>query len=94
MRTTNAQERFNVEIRRRTSVVRIFPNEVSASRLITTLAMEISEDRGDGRYLDISLLEECAPLGEEMASAVWKMTEDIQLGGAGAAPKGRGQQHN
>lgn len=38
MRTTNMLERYNQEIKRRTKVVRIFPNEEAALRLITALA--------------------------------------------------------
>jgi len=73
MRTTNAMERFNEEIRRRTRVVRIFPSEASALRLIATLAMEQSED-WNRRYLDMSLLEEWSPLDDELSRGVMKMT--------------------
>jgi len=73
MRTTNALERFNEEIRRRTRVVRIFPNEASALRLIATLAMEQSED-WDRRYLDMSLLEEWSPLDDELSRGIMKIT--------------------
>ena len=76
-RTTNALERLNEEIRRRTRVARIFPNEASCLRLIATLAMEQSEDWGERRYLDMSLLEEWAPLDDEFSRAVLKMTEGI-----------------
>ena len=76
IRTTNALERLNQEIKRRTRVVRIFPNSASALRLIATLAMEQSED-WDRRYLDMSLLEEWSVLDDEMASAVLKMTERL-----------------
>jgi putative transposase len=44
IRTTNSLERVNKEIRRRTRVVGIFPNEVSCLRLISAILMEISED--------------------------------------------------
>jgi len=44
IRTTNALERINREIRRRTRVVSIFPNEASCLRLVTALLMEISEE--------------------------------------------------
>jgi len=37
MRTTNMLERFNEEIKRRTRVVRIFPNEQSCIRLVSAL---------------------------------------------------------
>ena len=91
IRTTNALERLNEEIRRRTRVVRIFPNEASALRLIATLAMEKSEE-WDRRYLDMSLLSEWAMLDDELARAVWKMTEGLELTGAGAGATGRSQQ--
>lgn len=94
MRTTNALERFNGEIRRRTRVVRIFPNEQSALRLIATLAMEQSEDWGDRRYLDMSHLEEWSALDDEMAREVLKMTEGVELTGAGAGPAGRSRQQD
>ena len=37
-------ERVSQEIRRRTRVVRIFPNEASCLRLASAILMEISED--------------------------------------------------
>ncbi|MEP6755804.1 MAG: transposase, partial [Chthonomonadales bacterium] len=43
LRTTNALERLNEEIRRRTRVARIFPNEASCLRLISAILMEKSE---------------------------------------------------
>jgi len=77
MRTTNALERFNEEIRRRTRVLRIFPNEHSCLRLIATLSMEQSEDWGERRYLDMSLLKEWSPLDDELSLGVLKMTEGL-----------------
>jgi transposase-like protein len=44
LRTTNGLERYHQEVRRRTRVVRIFPNRASCLRLTTALAMEQSED--------------------------------------------------
>ena len=44
IRTTNSLERINKEIRRRTRVVGVFPNEASCLRLISARLMEISED--------------------------------------------------
>lgn len=49
LRTSNLLERINQEIRRRTRVVRIFPNEASCLRLISAILMEISEDWQTGR---------------------------------------------
>ncbi len=59
IRTTNGLERFNQEIKRRTTVIRIFPNHDSAIRLIGALCMEQSEDWITGRqYLDMSLVNQ------------------------------------
>ena len=44
LRTTNLVERLNEEIRRRTRVARLFPNEASCLRLVSAILMEISED--------------------------------------------------
>jgi len=75
IRTTNSLERFNQEIKRRTSIIRIFPNRESALRLIGALCMEQSEEWQTGRqYLDMSLLENVnqeneAERRQEMAAA-------------------------
>jgi len=54
IRTTNGLERLNQELKRRTRVVRIFPNRASLLRLVTALALEQSEDWVSGRrYLDM-----------------------------------------
>jgi len=44
MRTTNAIERFNHELKGRTRVASLFPNEASLLRLISAFLCEISED--------------------------------------------------
>jgi putative transposase len=44
IRTTNSLERVNRELRRRTRVVGVFPNEASCLRLISAILMEISEE--------------------------------------------------
>jgi transposase-like protein len=49
LRTTNMLERFIEEIRRREKVVRIFPNERSAWRLVGALAAEQHEAWSTGR---------------------------------------------
>jgi len=44
LRTTNMLERINREIKRRTRVATLFPNEASALRLVSAVLMEISEE--------------------------------------------------
>ena len=59
IRTTNGQERLNQEIKRRSRVVRIFPNRQACLRLVTALCVEQSEEWETGRrYLDMGELEE------------------------------------
>jgi putative transposase len=59
IRTTNGLERLNQEIKRRTRVVRIFPNKESCLRLVTALAVEQSEEWITGRrYLELRELKE------------------------------------
>jgi len=55
LRTTNMAERLNEEVRRRERVIRIFPNEDSAVRLIGALLAEQHETWSTGkRYLDMA----------------------------------------
>jgi transposase-like protein len=49
LRTTNGLERLNQEIRRRTRVARLFPNEASCLRLVTAVVMEVSDEWETGR---------------------------------------------
>jgi transposase-like protein len=49
LRTTNGLERLNREIRRRSRIAAIFPNEASCLRLVTAVVMEISEEWVTGR---------------------------------------------
>jgi transposase-like protein len=52
-------ERLNEELKRRTHVVRIFPNSASCLRLTRALAVEIHEDWIEQhRYLNMELLRE------------------------------------
>lgn len=53
LRTTNAVEHDHAEVRRRTRVIRIFPNEDSFLRLATALAVERSDQWAARRYLTI-----------------------------------------
>lgn len=59
LKSTNLLERFNQELKRRTLVVRIFPNEASCLRLIRAVAAEQHEEWMEGsRYLNVDLLRE------------------------------------
>jgi transposase-like protein len=59
LRTTNMIERINQELKRRSKVVRIFPNAASCRRLFSALLKEWHEDWVDGRkYLDMEQLWE------------------------------------
>lgn len=59
MRSTNLLERVNEEIKRRTHIVRSFPNEAACLRLVRALTVEIHEDwQVSSRYLNMRLLEE------------------------------------
>lgn len=68
LRTTNMQERLNEEIRRRERVIRIFPNDESALRLIGALLAEHNEAWQERRYLDMDEFAEwaaaCVAAGE------------------------------
>ena len=56
LRTSNALERINQEIKRRTRVARVFPNETSLLRLITALLCETSEEWETGKiYLNMQI---------------------------------------
>ena len=44
LKSTNCLERLNEEVRRREKVIRIFPNENSALRLIGSILIDINED--------------------------------------------------
>lgn len=59
LKSTNVLERFNEEIKRRTYVVRIFPNAASCVRLVRALAVEQHEAWLEGtRYLNMEVLKE------------------------------------
>jgi len=58
MKSTNMQERLIQEVRRRERVIRIFPNEASAERLIGALLAEIHEEWQGRRYLDMDEFHE------------------------------------
>jgi transposase-like protein len=51
LRTSNLIERFNREIKRRSRVVRIFPNMDSCLRLVSAVLIEFNDDWSTGRRL-------------------------------------------
>jgi len=54
MRTSNSIERLNKEIKRRTRVATLFPNEESLLRLVSAVLAEISEEWETGKvYLNM-----------------------------------------
>jgi transposase-like protein len=55
LRTTNGQERLNKEIKRRTRVATLFPNEASLLRLASAVLSEISDEWETGKiYLNLN----------------------------------------
>ncbi len=70
LKSTNLIERLNQEIKRRTLLVRIFPNEESCLRLVRALAVEIHEEWVDeNRYLDMDLLREHLKTSAQLKAA-------------------------
>ncbi len=49
LRTTNSLERVNKEVKRRTRVATMFPNEASCLRLVAAVLMEISDEWQSGK---------------------------------------------
>jgi transposase-like protein len=68
-KSTNLLERFNQEIKRRTLVVRIFPDEASCLRLVRAVAAEQHEEWLEGsRYVNVEPLREPAQPGRKELS--------------------------
>ena len=62
-------ERLNHELKRRTHVIRIFPNEASCLRLIRALASETDDEWLDGAcYLSMEALREQSKIQMPMAA--------------------------
>ena len=65
MRTTNMLERLNKEIKRRTRVAGLFPNEASLLRLVGAMLMETTEEWETGkRYLNMDVENETTALDQ------------------------------
>ena len=69
LRTTHMQERLNEEVRRRERVIRIFPNEASALRLIGALLAEHHEAWQERKYLDMGAYHEWKAAAAERSGA-------------------------
>ncbi len=83
-RRGGSRERFNQEIKRRTRVVRIFPNRESCLRLVTALAIEQSEEWVTRRrYLEMREIEEylSARSGKWRGRCSWSDRGGTGLGG-------------
>ena len=69
MKSTNMLERLNQELKRRTHVVRIFPNAASCLRLVRALAVEAHENWLEAiRYLNMEHLREHKKLAVRLAA--------------------------
>ncbi len=69
LKSTNMLERLNEEIRRRTYVVRIFPNSLSCLRLVRALAVETNENWMEAnRYINMDDLREHKKLALRQAA--------------------------
>lgn len=75
LRTTNMQERLNQEIRRRERVIRIFPNDDSALRMIGALIIETNENWQDTRYFDMDEFYEWKDEQEKQKSNIVKLNQ-------------------
>ncbi len=77
LRTTNMQERLNGEIRRREKVIRIFPNDQAAWRLIGALLAEMNEQWQMRCYLDMDEFNDWKNDREADASNVHELTKMV-----------------
>ena len=69
LKSTNMLERLNEELKRRTHVIRIFPDERSCLRLVRALAIETHEEWLEtARYLDMEPLREQRKVKRAMAA--------------------------
>ena len=64
LHSTNPLERLNGEIKRRTEVVGIFPNEAAITRLIGAILLEQNDEWAVQRARYITL-ESSAPVGDD-----------------------------
>jgi putative transposase len=78
MKSTNMIERLNQELKRRSRVIRIFPNESSCIRVLGTLCMEQSEEWETGRiYLNMNVDQKPRILGDEKDRWMWQESTNL-----------------
>jgi transposase-like protein len=72
LHSTNPIERLNGEIKRRTDVVGIFPNEAAAVRLIGAILLEQSDEWATqrSRYMTLEAISAVSDTGHVRLSAV------------------------
>lgn len=81
MRSTNMLERLMQELRRRSRVIRIFPNNDSCVRMMGTLCMEQSEEWETGTiYLNMD------PLKKDKLNSEWVWRENLNMASATLQP--------
>jgi putative transposase len=78
LKSTNVLERLNQELKRRTQVIRIFPNEASSLRLLRALAVEIHENWLEmPRYLNMEALREQRKT--ELGGTFWRPPKGVAM---------------
>ncbi len=71
LHSTNPLERLNQEVKRRTEVVGIFPNEAGIRRLVGAVLMEQNDDWIQGkRYLTLETMAEVSSTTEPAPPAL------------------------